>query len=227
MPRRRQTKGVCTYCGEEKRVGQMTEHLSSCPKRQVAIAKAEHRKADREKLYYLRVQDAWGGGYWLDLEMRGTAKLKSLDQFLRAIWLECCGHLSRFSLGGWEGEEIAKARTAEEVFNSGVTLTHIYDFGTSSMTLIQFVESREGKPTTRHPLGLMARNVQPAAKCIECKQPAAWLCIECVIEDRNSGYLCQEHVESHPHDEYGEPFRIVNSPRLGMCGYQGPADPPY
>ena len=27
----------------------------------------------------------------------------------------------------------------------------------------------------------------------------------------------------HPHDQYGEPIPLVNSPRLGMCGYDGPA----
>ena len=26
---------------------------------------------------------------------------------------------------------------------------------------------------------------------------------------------------------YGDPISLVNSPRLGMCGYDGPAEPPY
>lgn len=227
MPRRKQTHGKCAYCGEDKLKGQITEHLSTCPERQAVIAKAERRKASREKLYYLRVEDAGRGDYWLDLEMRGTATLKHLDYYLRAIWLECCGHLSRFSLGGWQSEEIAKTKTAKEIFKPGITLTHIYDFGTSSVTLIHFVESRQGKPTTSHAIALMARNVLPKAVCIKCKQPAAWLCFECQDEDQTLGTLCQEHVRSHPHEDYGEPVPIVNSPRLGLCGYSGPADPPY
>jgi hypothetical protein len=205
----------------------MTKHLSACPKRQAVIAQAERRKAHREKLYHLHAQDAWGGDFWLELEIRGTATLKGLDHYLRAIWLECCGHMSRFSIGGWKGAEIAKSKRVEEVFRRGITLTHIYDFGTSSETLIRYVKAREGKPTTPHPIALMARNVQPQAICIECKRPAVWLCMECVIEDEIWGFLCQEHVESHPHEGYGEPIRIVNSPRLGMCGYERPADPPY
>jgi hypothetical protein len=40
-------------------------------------------------------------------------------------------------------------------------------------------------------------------------------------------FLCDEHVKNHPHDEYGDPLPLVNSPRLGMCGYDGPAEPPY
>jgi hypothetical protein len=205
----------------------MTKHLSACPKRQAVIAQAERRKAHREKLYHLHAQDAWGGDFWLELEIRGTATLKGLDHYLRAIWLECCGHMSRFSIGGWKGAEIAKSKRVEEVFRRGITLTHIYDFGTSSEILIRYVKAREGKPTTPHPIALMARNVQPQAICVECKRPAVWLCMECVIEDEIWGFLCQEHVESHPHEGYGEPIRIVNSPRLGMCGYERPADPPY
>jgi hypothetical protein len=135
--------------------------------------------------------------------------------------------MSRFSIGGWKGAEIAKGRRVGEVFKPRITLTHIYDFGTSSETLIRYIETREGKPTTPYPIALMARNVIPEAFCIDCKQPAVWLCMECVIEDEIWGFMCREHVKSHPHEEYGKPIRIVNSPRLGMCGYEGPADPPY
>ena len=35
-----------------------------------------------------------------DLEMRGSATLAKLDDYLRAIWLECCGYLSGFTIGG-------------------------------------------------------------------------------------------------------------------------------
>lgn len=41
------------------------------------------------------------------------------------------------------------------------------------------------------------------------------------------GTLCDVHDEDHPHTEYGELPPLVNSPRLGMCGYLGPANPPY
>jgi hypothetical protein len=106
-------------------------------------------------------------------------------------------------------------------------LVHIYDFGTSSETIVRVVGVRTGQPLTAKPIFLMARNNPPEAACIECGQPAAWLCMECVIEDDVWGVLCEQHAETHPHDNYGEPSPLVNSPRLGMCGYDGPADPPY
>ena len=227
MPRGKQSKGTCTYCGQAMTKGAVARHLSACPKRQAIIEAAERRKVRSETLYHLRVQDSWKSQFWLDLEMRGSSTLDALDTYLRGIWLECCGHMSQFSVGGWQGQEMSMKRKVAEVFTPGIELTHIYDFGTSSETLIKVVGTREGKPTSTRPIALMGRNVMPEASCIECEQPAAWLCIECLTEENLWGTLCDAHAEQHPHENYGEPIRLVNSPRLGMCGYEGPAEPPY
>jgi hypothetical protein len=115
----------------------------------------------------------------------------------------------------------------DEVFDDDTELTHIYDFGTESRTLIRTMDVREGAPTTEHPIELMARNHKPEAVCMECDREASWLCVECMYDEEASGTLCDEHVDNHPHDAYGAPMPIVNSPRTGMCGYTGPAEPPY
>jgi hypothetical protein len=227
MPRAKQSRGACAYCGAQIAKSGMTRHLSACPQRRAAIDEAERSKAKAETLYHLRVQDAYQPEFWLDLEVRGSATLNDLDSYLRHIWLECCGHLSEFSLGGWGSRKVAKSRKIGEVFGQGGELTHIYDFGTSSETRIRAVEARVGKPTTAHPIALMARNLMPEADCIECGRPAASLCLECLNEDERGGTLCEEHTRLHPHEDYGEPIPLVNSPRLGMCGYTGPAEPPY
>lgn len=181
MPQRKQSKGACAYCGKEIAKGGATKHLATCAQRQEAIAKAEQGKAAAEMLYHLRVEDAYRKEFWLDLEMRGSKSLKDLDTYLRSIWLECCGHLSQFSLGGF-GKEIGKQRKIQDVFQLSDRLTHIYDFGTSSETLVKLVDAREGKPTTSRPIALMVRNVKPEEQCIECGKPATHLCIECLIE---------------------------------------------
>lgn len=227
MPQGRQLKGKCVYCGQEIAKNQTAKHLMVCAQRQETITKAEGKQSEVEAFYHLRIQAAGQNQFWLDLEMRGSATLKDLDGYLRAIWLECCGHLSKFSLGGWQGNEIPKNRRADEIFEPDVELTHIYDFGTSSFTLIKMIGTRKGKPTGSRPIALMARNLMPEYECIKCKQPAIWLCIECLIEENIWGTLCDEHAETHPHDNYGEPIKVVNSPRLGLCGYTGPAEPPY
>ena len=35
--------------------------------------------------------------YWLIIECKENTLLQELDQFLRDIWLECCGHMSIFN----------------------------------------------------------------------------------------------------------------------------------
>jgi len=227
MPRGKMPKGKCEYCGAELAKNAVTKHLSTCAARQAVIATANQKKGATETLFHVRAENPYAKQFWLDLEVRGFATLKDLDAYLRAIWLECCGHLSQFSIGGWGGQDIAMSRRIEQVFKPDVELTHIYDFGTETETRLRALGTRQGKPTTRHPIALLVRNLPPDTPCIECKAPATQLCMECLIEDQIWGALCDEHAADHPHEDYGEPIPLVNSPRLGACGYDGPAEPPY
>ena len=226
MARKRQSRGSCMYCGKEMSKGGISRHLKSCGARKDAMADAAGGK--EQALYHLQVQDAEIGAYWLHLEMNGNATLQQLDKYLRAIWLECCGHLSTFFIGGaWSGMEVAMNRQIDRVFDMTDVLDHIYDFGASSETKIKYVGKRKGMPLTKHPIALLARNAIPHAPCQECGQPAAWLCMECIYEHERSGFLCDAHGKEHPHDDYGGVMVYVNSPRVGMCGYDGRAEPPY
>lgn len=227
MPRAKQNKAKCTFCAAELTKAAMTRHFAKCEKRLEFIDKVDREKRGTESLYHLCIQDAYLKDFWLDIEMRGAATLKDLDSYLRSIWLECCGHLSQFSIGDFSTPEIPKSRKVTDVFSRVTEITHIYDFGTSSYTKIKNMGIRKGTPLSIRPIFLMARNLIPECECIECGQPASWLCMECMIEDNVWGVLCDKHKKSHPHKNYDEPIRIVNSPRLGMCGYTGPAEPPY
>ena len=227
MPRKPESRGTCAYCGEVITKRSVTKHLEKCPPRLETIQAAEASSRPVETLWHLRMQDARDKDFWLDLEMRGSAILDKLDKYLRAIWLECWDHLSMFTIGGWQGDEIANSRKVDTIFEPGLVLCHLYDFGTTSETDIKVVGFREGKATSKRPITLLARNLMPEAVCQECGQPAKWLCIECLYEEDKTGQLCDDHVEEHPHEEYGEPMPLLNSPRTGMCGYGGPAEPPY
>lgn len=217
------TRGACVFCGADYTRAGMAKHLQACKARAGATAAA----AGAGTQLHLQVQDAYGGAFWLQLEMDGAAPLQALDRYLRAIWLECCGHMSAFSYGGW-GDDLGMTRKASSVLKPGTELVHRYDFGTTSETLVRAIAARPGKPLGRHPITLMARNRPPVEPCAECKAPATHLCMECVIEEDEPGLLCEAHTAAHPHgDNYGPPTPLYNSPRMGMCGYEGPAEPPY
>jgi hypothetical protein len=236
MANRKQSTGACVYCGKAMTRGGLARHLRTCAQRQQAIATANAKRGQDQTLYHLQVQDAWGGAYWLHLEMCGNATLKDLDFYLREIWLECCGHLSAFEIGpvrytqilddgmGWGQEQSMNVRV-HKLFRPGMEIPYEYDFGTTSELVIKVVDQRQGKPTTRNPIVLMARNAFEPPPCAICGQPAESVCAECVWDDPQAAVLCQDHASEHEHDDMLMP--IVNSPRTGMCGYTGPAEPPY
>ncbi len=222
MPRKPENPGTCAYCGETITKRGVDKHLAGCQKRLAAVQASSQPE---ENLWRLRVQDAFDKDFWLDLEMRGSASMTQLDKYLRAIWLECCGHLSEFTIGGWDGTKVGMARKADTTFGPGLVLRHLYDYGTTSETDVKVLGVSQGKPISKRPISLLARNLIPEAVCQECDQKAAYLCLECIWDAEKSGYLCEEHCEEHEHPE--GPVALVNSPRLGMCGYDGPATPPY
>lgn len=227
-------RGDCVFCGREFAASSLTRHLSACPKRKEAQAAADATKRRAQTLYHLKVQDAMGIGYFLHLEMRGKATLEDLDAYLRTIWLECCGHLSAFRIEGvsyesmpdleWSDAESMDV-TVEQLFRPGLKMRYEYDFGSTTELLITVMAERQGKPLTEHPIFLMARNKFEPPPCMVCGKPATFLCTECMYSEDGQCELCDEHADEHEHDDML--LALVNSPRVGVCGYDGPAEPPY
>jgi hypothetical protein len=238
MARRKQTRGKCGFCGKEYAKSGMTRHLTSCPARKEAIAAANQGRGRNQPIYHLQVLDAWGGDYWLHLEMKGSATLEDLDEYLRAIWLECCGHLSAFEIGpvhytqifkdsmGWSMEKSMNVQV-RKLFAPGMSIPYEYDFGTTSELIIKVLDVRVGKPLTSHPIALMARNDPPPIPCAVCGEPATVLSHTCLWEEGKDFYecvFCDEHIEGEDEEML---VGVYNSPRTGLCGYDGPAEPPY
>lgn len=231
MSSSKSTRGKCAFCGRRLTGSGLIRHLRACNDREDAIAQANenNKKAAEQKLYHLQVKNAYNSDFWLHLEMNGHATMVDLDDFLRMIWLECCGHMSGFAIGNnpW-GDEIPMNRKANQIIEKGMELTHTYDFGSSTHTSINVVDSRLGKPLSAATIFLMARNEMPEAKCDHCNKKAHWL-IEDYESYENDEYLCEKHKQEKTgnEDEYVEGvLEFVNSPRFGVCGYTGPAISP-
>ena len=119
MVQRMQRRGKCGYCERDFSGGGVTRHLSACSRRKEVVAEGQRKRGRKMDLYHLRAQDEWRKDFWLHLEVEGSATLEELDHYLRHIWLECCGHLSMFSRGGWMGNEISATRKVADVFKPG------------------------------------------------------------------------------------------------------------
>jgi hypothetical protein len=214
------SQGTCELCGFHSGKTGMGRHLSACL--------AKHGKPGSKDLFHLRVEDRWGGPWWLDIEVVGSATLADLDSFLRRLWLECCGHMSTFFMrpGGakgagrrrrsvWSDDEIDMEKRVGEVLHAPVELTHVYDFGTSTELSIRTAGSRKGG-TEREKIRILARNDPPVWPCSECGTAATQICSDC----GEDAFYCNEHAAAH---ECGEEMLlpVVNSPRMGVCGYTG------
>jgi hypothetical protein len=190
-------------------------------------------KGTTTTLHHLRVHGTENAIYWLDLEVRGEARLRQLDTFLRRIWLECCGHLSSFHIGGWTyivtvdrtfeaipNERSMNVRVSEVLPAQGQRFRYEYDFGSTTDVTLRVMGSRQGS-IGRSPVRLLARNHAPIWQCAVCGEPATLVCPFCVSD--GDPFCCAKHAPEHACGEDEAFLPVVNSPRMGVCGYTGEA----
>jgi len=218
---RQQTRGTCCFCERALTKAGLARHLGACRQKKPGDAVSGPRKS----FYHIAVQGRYLPDYWMHLEVRADATLLDLDAFLRDTWLECCGHLSAFTIDDAQHMPMADEWldsesmdfALEEVLEPGMTFRHEYDFGTTTELSLKVIAEWQGKPR-RDPVRILARNDAPVIDCDYCGKPATQLCTECMYEGR--GALCEDCAGDH---ECGEEMLlpVVNSPRVGMCGYTG------
>jgi len=166
--------------------------------------------------------------YWLHVAAPANAPLSKLDKFLRNIWLECCGHMSAFSIEGRrysahpmpDMEEKSASIALGKALEVGITFSYEYDYGSTTELVLKVVGLRDA-PAKKGAVELLARNNAPQIICTECEtgNVATQICAEC-SQQEDSGWLCAECSETH---ECGEEMQlpVVNSPRVGVCAYAG------
>ena len=226
MTRSPMSRGVCTFCTRSYAKSGISRHLQACPARKAAIASENSRNARKTRLFHLAVAGTYATEYWLNLEVPDNSTLYELDQFLRDIWLECCGHLSMFRIqeqnymvqvftDGW-GMDRDMDITLSEVLWPDIKFSHEYDFGSTTHLTLRVFSERIGVAEPGDPIQILARNEPPEYPCDHCGKPAIYID---VFEDY--ALLCEKCDES---EGYGEGLLpIVNSPRVGVCGYTGNA----
>ena len=200
----------------------MKKHLDDCEAR-----KAYLEKRDRRRCFHILVTGTgYFGFYWLHAEIPVKATLKVLDQFLREVWLECCGHLSAFEIEGVRYASCPDDEYGLEEKPMNITLakvltdnkfTYEYDYGTTTELELEILEEYEGG-TKGRTANLMAKNEPPDLRCCHCGAEAVYICCECYFD--GEGLMCKNCTENH---ECGVDMSlpVVNSPRTGACGYTG------
>lgn len=226
MASRNPRNGVCSFCdGIFGKTG-MARHIASCGKRKKNLAGSGDSKGSRKAaIMHLSVAGEECPDYWMHVEIPAAGKLHDLDQFLRHTWLECCGHLSAFTIEGQryscspmkEYDEKSMNAPLYSVLVPGKTFDHEYDFGSTTTLTLKLLDQRKGD-IGRPRISILARNLPPVIACTECENEATQVCVECIYSGK--GWHCDCCAEEH---ECGEDMflPVVNSPRVGVCGYTG------
>jgi hypothetical protein len=216
MAKKSPLNGTCTICKGTVTKKETSTHLQKCLKAKEKDEKAAGRKKSPSRIFHLLVEGYGLSGdlYWIHLKALGSARFGDLDMFLRDIWLECCGHMSAFSL---DEEEIDMKEKLGDTLRPGQKLIYEYDFGSTTELLLTVISEFEGT-LKKGKVEILVRNEAPQIKCNQCEKPATTICADCLYDDQ--GWLCDDCAGKHGCDE--EMFLpLVNSPRTGVCAYAG------
>ncbi len=199
--------GKCFYCGKELKGRGVKRHFRT---------HLRDLKEGEDDFLIL----AKSHPFWMVIAVRKDLLLEDLDQFLRDVWVECCDHLSMFEIEGepyprYEssiyGDRSMKVRLSE-VLRPDLTFRYEYDFGTTTeIDLYVFGEVKA--PLRRDGISIIGQNDLPALLCDMCgKRPAKY------INEYNGRLICDECYNERMKYEV---LPLVNSPRAGVCGYEG------
>lgn len=230
------TRGYCKYCGKEYTRTGMPKHLQSCKKRMEVCENSKKMSA----YYELMLYGTYNKGYWLIIQIKENATLECLDQFIRDIWVECCGHLSAFDIEGVRYEQIPDndflwgkpaedmSHKLKEVLEVGMEIGYEYDFGSTTELTIKVVDFYKA-PEQKENVTILSRNNPIQFTCSVCgKNPAVW--IDPIKMYNEDPFWCEECLEKYENGELDEEIEVeesgyllpvTNSPRMGVCGYEG------
>jgi hypothetical protein len=223
-PNIQKTNGICSLCKAEYAKTAMKNHLVKCLQKHPARKPSVFPVPIQTRLFTILVKGSFLHEYWMYIEVPANSLLSGLDTFLRDTWVECCGHLSAFSIHG-----IRFMVDPDEYFPDdkgmnylleklpGMEFSYEYDFGSTTYLDLKVVSEREVEDSGRS-IDILARNKPPVVNCDSCGKIATYVCRDC--SNRGMGWVCEDCAPDH---ECGEEvlLPVVNSPRVGVCGYTG------
>jgi len=212
MQEKLKSEGRCFFCGEMFAKAGIDRHLATHLNE---IAKSGN--VGKSFLVKVETNKRWGSTpYFLSLWVDGETTMKTIDTFLRDIWLECCGHLSEF-------DGVGMAKKAGNVFIKGLQIGYEYDFGSTTSLTLTVVDEYPVKAAEK--ILLLSRNEPLEIMCSICKKaPAAQICTVC-MDDDGEAMFCNKCAKKHEKEcedfaDYAA-MPVVNSPRMGTCAYEG------
>lgn len=170
--------------------------------------------------------------FWMYVQVSAEVTFGVLDKFLRAVWLECCGHLSKFTVNG---RPAGKRRRLNALLSEGMSFSYRYDMGSTtelSLAVVgrtaRIMPMRGWYPEDAYcppdpvmgegKVYIMALHEKVRYNCEKCGGEASYVCSLCIYE--GTGALCKVCAPSH---KCGSDMLLAaaQSPRVGTYGFGG------
>jgi len=167
----------------------------------------------------ISIQGRYERNYWLVVLARHDARLGDLDRLIRDVWVECCGHLSSFLVGGVDYDSDDECSTdamnvpLADLVSPGSTFSYDYDFGSTTSLDLKVIGETPAAPP-KGLLCLIARNNRPSIPCDLCGGDAGFTSTD--LDEETPCYYCRDCLSSADPETLDT---IANSPRNGVCGY--------
>ena len=221
MQEKQKSEGKCFFCGKTFAKTGINRHL-------VTHLKAKIEPGKQGKSFFVKVETnkRWGSSpYFLSLWVDGEAKMKDIDFFLRAIWLECCGHMSAFRhpkvKSSWakmfdtrdaydyfEKGNIAKYEKIMEETEDDIPMSRKakntlygglvleYEYDFGSSTELTITVIDEYPIKADEKIVLLSRNEPLEIMCSICKKvPATQICSACMYKEESM--FCDKCAKNH------------------------------
>jgi hypothetical protein len=203
------SEGKCWSCSQLFSQKEISKHLSG------HLLKIEKEASTQSPEVYCHIV-VEADLMFLHLLVKGNATMEKIDTFLREIWMECCGHLSEFRN---KNVEIEMSQKVKSIFGAKVKFLYAYDFGSTTTVTLKGVKNYNIE--NNEDIILLSRNEPLEITCSGCgKKPVVDICIACHYKFYCKSCSAKHKKECEDFKDYAK-MPVVNSPRMGVCGYTG------
>ncbi|WP_160688622.1 SEC-C metal-binding domain-containing protein [Clostridium sp. C2-6-12] len=206
-------KGKCYYCNKELTERTIKRHMKNCNAMKTKIEELSNEDKKKRNQFMISIKSKYDKDeYNIYLSIDENLSLLHIDQFLRDVWLECCGHLSAFKIKGIIYQDYSMGTKLKDILNVADRFEYEYDFGSTTELILEVVDIIQ-VPVSFSQIEIIARNDEVIHHCEICNAEAEYFNYE------NNQWECKKCIDKN--NDMIAKFDYCNSPRDGVCCYGG------
>lgn len=206
-------EGKCYYCNKELTEKTIKRHMKNCDEMKKKIEELSYQDKKQRNQFMISIKSKYDKNeYCIYLSIDENLSLLHIDQFLRDVWLECCGHLSAFKIKGKIYQDYSMDTRIKDILAVNEKFEYEYDFGSTTELILEVVDIIE-VPASFSQIEIIARNNEVTHYCEICNAEAEYFNYE------NNQWECKKCIDKN--NDMIAKFDYCNSPRDGICCYGG------